>query len=139
MFRNLLSYHRGIKFARIELTEAARYGLIFLLPYEHEWTLSYTYRVLISPIDKSSEQRKNKTKQNTKICHAVKSATSRCTRGWSQASSRPRRGVGMPCLSVGLRCCIGSLHRSVGPRNLPRFLMFSPFFQKSNSKTQNNP
>ena len=67
MFRNLLSSHRGIKFSLIELVEAARYGIIFPLHYKHEWTLSYTYRVLISPIDKSLEQWNDKTKQNTKI------------------------------------------------------------------------
>ena len=35
--------------------------------------------------------------------------------------SQPRRDVDMPCLGVGLRCYVGSLHRSVGPHNLPRF------------------
>ena len=59
-----------------------RYSFSFALPYKHEWTLSYTYRVLSSPIDKSSEQQKRKTKQNTKICHVVNSATPRRTRGW---------------------------------------------------------
>ena len=41
-----------------------RYSLIslFPLPYKHVWTLSYTYRVLISPIDESSEQWNNKAK-----------------------------------------------------------------------------
>ena len=73
MFRNLLSYHRGIKFA-IHFADAARYGLIFMfpLPYKNVWTLSYTYKVLISPIDKSSEQQKNKTKH--KNFHAVNSS-----------------------------------------------------------------
>ena len=55
-------------------TLAARYGLIslFPLPYKHVWILSYTYRVLISPIDESSEQRNNKTKpKNIAIFHDV--------------------------------------------------------------------
>ena len=39
-----------------------RSNFSFILPYKHVWTLSYIYRVLISPIDKSSEQRNNKTK-----------------------------------------------------------------------------
>ena len=78
--------------------EAARYGLIFPLPYKHEWTLSYTYRVLISPIDKSSEQRKNKTKQNTKIpcCEMVL-----------------RRGVALLRCDVGLRLGVALLRLGV--------------------------
>ena len=65
----VLSHGQDIKFANDKLAEAVRYGLIFLFPfpYKHVWTLSYTYRVLISPIDKSSEQRKNKSKQNTNV------------------------------------------------------------------------
>ena len=43
------------------------YSVIFPLPYKYEWTISYTYRVIFSLIDKSSEQRNDKTKQNTKI------------------------------------------------------------------------
>ena len=62
--RNLLSYHRGIKFTRIKLAEAKRNGIMFPLPYKHEWTLSYTYRVLISPIDKSNRKAKQKKHQN---------------------------------------------------------------------------
>ena len=54
-------------FVNIKLAETARYGLIFPLPYKHEWTLLYTYRVLIILIDKSSKKCNSKTKQNTKI------------------------------------------------------------------------
>ena len=80
VFRNLLSSHRGISFGNIELAEAkrsfvevARYDIIFPLHYKHEWTFSYTYRVLISPIDKSSEQQNNKTKK-TQISPSVNSS-----------------------------------------------------------------
>ena len=79
MFKNLISYYSGIKFVNNELASAVRYGLIFPLPYEHVWALSHTYRVLISSIDKSLEQQKNKTKQNTKICHVVNTAMLRRT------------------------------------------------------------
>ena len=43
----------GIKFAHF--AEAVRYDIIFPLPFQHEWTLIYTYRVLISPTDMSLE------------------------------------------------------------------------------------
>ena len=64
--------------------EAERYDIIFPLHYKHEWTLSYTYRVLISPIDKSLEQRNDKRKQNTKIS---------CCEQWLRAT--PRRSTTM--------------------------------------------
>ena len=52
----ILSHGQDIKFSNDRLAEEVRYGIIFLsLTYKHVWALSYTYRVLISPIDKSSE------------------------------------------------------------------------------------
>ena len=39
----------------------------FPLPCKHGGTLSYTYKVLTTPIDKSSEQWNNKAKQNANI------------------------------------------------------------------------
>ena len=61
--------------------EVARYGIIFPLHYKHEWTLSYTYRILICLIYESLEQRKrNKLKHN--IFHVVNS-------GFAATNPRP--------------------------------------------------
>ena len=46
----------------------------FPLHYKHEWTLSYTYRVLISLINESLEQRNDKTKPKHNIFHAENSS-----------------------------------------------------------------
>ena len=139
MFRNLLSYHRAFSLPPLNFASPRRQGTIyffsFTLPYKYVWTLSYTYRVLISPIDKLLEQRNDKTKQNTKI--------SMCEQWlrhgvlvWSETplSATPRRGHA--CLGMGLRCGVGSLCHGVGPPTLPRFFSFHQFFQKSNQKPQ---
>ena len=97
----------------------------FPLPYKHGGTLSYTYKVLISPIDKSSEQRNNKTKQNTNI-----SMRDVAYLRLAKSSSQPRHGVDVPHLGMGLRCCVGSLRNCVGPREFPDFVDFFPFPRK---------
>ena len=140
MFKNLLSYHRGSTFSNIRLASAAKYGLIsmFPLPYKHVWTLSYTYRVLISPINESLEQRNNKTKlkhNNFPCCErwlrrgvallccgvALRSGVAPLPNGEPEDgqilhSAMPRHG--MPRRGVDLCCGVGSLRRGVGPRQL---------------------
>ena len=54
-------------------TPAARRGwgcvndIIFLYLFQHEWTLINTYKVHISPIDMSSEERNNDTNKTHKF------------------------------------------------------------------------
>ena len=142
MFRNLGYYHRGILFAIIvRSTEAARYGIIFPLHYKHEWILSYTCRILISPMEKSLEQRKNKKKQNrnTTIFHAVNSGFAVANPRMEKLFSRPCRGVDKPCRGVDLRCREGSLCHGEGPSTMPRFLIILSTFQKNPSKNLNTP
>ena len=76
----------------LRLGGEVQYNFSFTLPYKHVWTLSYIYRVLISPIDESSEQRNNKTKPKHSIFHAVNS---------SFATANPRPG--QPSLSASLQ------------------------------------
>ena len=63
-------------------------------------------------------------------------AMPRRTRGLSKPPSWPRRGVDMPRLGVDLRDCVGSLRRSIGPRNLLRFADFV-HFSRNLTKNQN--
>ena len=93
-----------------------RSNFSFPLPYKHVWTLLYTYRVLISPIGKSSEQQNNKTNQNTTIFHDVKSGSAVVNPRMEKSSSQPCYNVDMPRCGVNLRCGEGSLGRGVGPR-----------------------
>ena len=109
--------HRGDK---------VRYNFSFTLPYKHVWTLSYIYRVLISPIDKSSEQRNDKTKPKHSIFHAVNSSF----------SGEPESGQTLRSAKLSVRPCRdeGSLHCGKGPppTTCPD-LLFQPFsFPKSN-------
>ena len=114
----------------------ARYGLIslFPLPYKHVWTLSYTYRVLISPIDESSEQRNNKTKpkhSNFPCCEQWLRSEALCCGvagedGKILFSAKPRRGH-------ATLWCGPSLWRGVPtPQHrtptLPKFLIICQFF-----------
>ena len=107
--------------------EAARYGKIFPLPYRHVWTLSYTYRILISPIDKSSKQRKNKTKQKHNISMLCTVASPRRTRDWPFFYFRL------------LRCCKGSLRHGEGPPILPKFFIIPSLFSEIKPKLLNTP
>ena len=112
--------NRGIKFSSIKLrsTSAARYDIIFPLPYKHEWTLSYTYRVLICPIDESLEQQKqNITKHNNFPCceqwfrrgEALLCFGEALACGVAYAAVNPRLNQPSirPRLGVGLRRCVG--------------------------------
>ena len=138
-------------------SQAARYNLIslFPLPHKHVWTLSYTYRVLISPIDESSEQRNNKTKpkhNNFPCCeqwllHGValllygvalllygvalcKLCHGEPEDGQILHSAMPRSG--MPRHVRVLRCGVGSYVA------LAQIFMISPIFPLIQPKTKEN-
>ena len=141
MFRNLLSYHKDIKFSHIELAEATRYGLIslFPLPYNHVWTLLYTYMVLISPIDKSSEQQNNETKP--------KHSNFPCCEQWLRRgepedgkilfSATPRCGHAMPWRGPSLQQGVPTPWCRTP--NIAPILLISSLFPKVKRKLQNNP
>ena len=112
---------------------------MFPLPYKHVWTLSYIYRVLISPIDESSEQRNNKTKpkhinfpcseqwlrrgepEDGKILF---STTPRCGHATPWRGPLLRRGVSMPQRRTLTAC--------------PDLHDFTHFFPEIQPKTKEN-
>ena len=76
-----------------------RSNFSFTLPYKHVWTILYTYRVLISPIDESLEQQNKKTKPKHNIFHPVNSsfAVANPRSGYSSQLASPlQRGVPSP-------------------------------------------
>ena len=108
---------------------------MFPLPYKHVWTLSYIYRVLISPIDEFSGQRNNKTKPkhiNFPCCEQwlrrgepedgkiLFSTTPRCGHATPWRGPLLRRGVSTPQRRTLTTC--------------PDLHDFTHFFQKSNQK-----
>ena len=98
MFRNLLFYHRAFSLPPSNLLRRGgevRSNFSFILPYKHVCIILYTYRVLISPIDESSEQRNNKTKPKHSIFHVMNSsfAVANPRPGHSFYSASPRRST----------------------------------------------
>ena len=112
--------------SNFRFASAARYGLIFPLLFltNMNGPLSYTYRVLISPTDESSEQRNNKAKPKHSNFPCCEQWLRRCEPedGKILFSAMPWRGP--------------SLWRGVGPPTLPRFCLFLPIFQKSNQNSK---
>ena len=138
MFSNFLSYHRAFSLPpsnsprqrKLHRGGEVQSHFSFTLPYKHVWTLSYIYRVLISPIDKSLEQRNNKTKPkhiNFPCCELWLCLYAAANLRLAIFSSWPRRGV-------VLRCSEGSLRSGVGPPKLPRIIDLSPFLFQSPTK-----
>ena len=120
----------ALRLLTFHFAEAVRYGLIslFPLPYKHVWTLSYTYRVLISPIDESSEQRNNKTKPK----HNNFLRSNEPEDGKILFSATPRRGHAMSWHEPSLRRSLGTpdiaqifyhfVHFSTNPTKKPQIL-----------------
>ena len=145
------TYYLIIGALRLPTSNSPRYNLISLcpLPYKHVWTISYTYRVLTSPIDESSKQRNNKTKP--------KHNNFPCCEQWL------RRGVALLCCGEALRCGLtdepedGKILFSATPRRGPSlrrgvptlrrktpdiaqiFYHFVHFSKEPNQKASNTP
>ena len=131
MFSNLLCYNRAI--TKLRLGGEVRYNFSFTLPYKHVWALSYTYRVLISPIDESLERGNNKTKPKHDIFHAVNSrASPQRTQDRANLSSRPRSTWGSFAAARGLFATMKD------PRICPDFSLLVHFSRNPTTNKKKN-